>query len=151
MQHAYYAERLIRAFGLTPDAAAPIIASLPADSDVRDYCGLLYDRLCDVTGEELPWGVLTGVRPIRFIRNNRDDISHYRVSPEKLALADEIIAAQKSLLPAPKRHFHLYVGIPFCPSRCRYCSFVSHSVEKAARLIPRYLELLFEELSVLGD
>ena len=50
-----------------------------------------------------------------------------------------------------KDSFSLYVSIPFCPSRCTYCSFVSHSVEQAAKLIPAYIDKLIEELAEIGQ
>jgi oxygen-independent coproporphyrinogen-3 oxidase len=110
----------------------------------------MYDGLARLTGRELPWGLFTGVHPIRYIRENREQIGDFRISPEKLALADEIIAAQSAVLESVRDFPHLYTGIPFCPSRCKYCSFVSESVEKSYKLIPEYVDLLVRELQELA-
>jgi oxygen-independent coproporphyrinogen-3 oxidase len=131
--HSYYNERLFRAFG--------------AEYQKTDESSFeLYDRLSQHTGKFLPWGSFTGVHPIRYIRENRAGIEDFRISPEKLALADEIIAVQGITGESPA---HLYVGIPFCPSRCKYCSYVSESVGKSLKLIPQYMDLLITELQTL--
>lgn len=112
----------------------------------------------EATGREAPWGAMTGIRPVKIpVRLMNEGFSpaqaekilrdEYFVSPEKAALAVETagmsIRAQKSL---GKGDISLYVGIPFCPTRCSYCSFVSSSVEKSLRLIEPYLEALFIEI-----
>lgn len=112
----------------------------------------------EATGREAPWGAMTGIRPVKIpVRLMNEGFSpaqaekilrdEYFVSPEKAALAVETagmsIRAQKSL---GKGDISLYVGIPFCPTRCSYCSFVSSSVEKSLRLIEPYLEALFMEI-----
>ncbi|MCL1904293.1 MAG: coproporphyrinogen dehydrogenase HemZ [Oscillospiraceae bacterium] len=157
--YRYAAERIIRAFGIdVSNACFPIHEAvykdikLPKDGESKkEYCIRLYDRLSSITGIKLPWGSFTGVRPIKYIRDNRDIISDYRIAQDRLALADEIIAVQDKVLPVDKKRFSLYAGIPFCPSRCRYCSFVSESVIKSWRLIPRYTELIIKELKILAE
>ena len=122
-----------------------------------------YDAGVQALGREPPWGALTGVRPVKIptkvlLRGGsvqeadrllRDT---YRVSPlrRRLALdcARESVAAQVSLLP---RQVSLYVGIPFCPSRCIYCSFVSAAVGQALPLLPAFVEALKEELHAVGQ
>jgi oxygen-independent coproporphyrinogen-3 oxidase len=100
-------------------------------------------------GKPLPWGDFTGVHPIRFIRENKDRIHEYKISKDKLKLADEIIEVQSKLMQI-QTPTHLYVGIPFCPSRCKYCSFVSEAVENVrfSKLIPQYMDLLIKELEM---
>lgn len=74
------------------------------------------------------------------------------ISPEKLSLVyDTAIVQQPLLEKTPKRGISLYLSIPFCPTRCSYCSFVSHSIEQAHKLIPGYLEKLCEELVIWGQ
>ena len=163
--YRYAAERIVRGFGLIPDSPdfsenrelAEIVAKSAACSTKLDSCVTLYDGLCEVTGRTLPWGIFTGVHPIRFIRENREVITHFRISPQKLTLADKIIAVQDSVL-FPKsgncresRKFHLYIGIPFCSSRCKYCSFVSETVGKSLKLIPQYFDFLLRELEIVGQ
>ncbi|MCL2035809.1 MAG: coproporphyrinogen dehydrogenase HemZ [Oscillospiraceae bacterium] len=145
----YHVERIIRAFGFEP-YDVPVFV-FDENADKLTVCTSVYDRMAEVTGKTLPWGIFTGVRPIRFIRENRGQIEDFRISPARLALADEIIDFQRAVLPAAKNAVLLYVGIPFCPGRCAYCSFVSESVKKSYRLIPEYVDLLIRELQSRGE
>ena len=105
------------------------------------------------------WGALTGVRPGKvlspLIAEERDEdkalrrfINEYDVSPARAQLCmtttRETLRAASSLSP---KDTCLYVGIPFCPTRCAYCSFVSQSVEKSMKLIPPFLEALEKEIA----
>ena len=125
-------------------------------------CSLLYDVLQTLTGYTPPWGMLTGIRPVRKVIQAldagmtpeeacRDLQSRYRISDEKMRLALETALVQQPILPHSKREIGLYVSIPFCPTRCSYCSFVSHSMETAYKLIPAYIEKLCEEIRVYGE
>ena len=74
------------------------------------------------------------------------------VSGEKFSLAVETAAVERELLSrSTPDSFSLYVSVPFCPTRCAYCSFVSHSVEQAAKLIPDYVDRLCGELAATGE
>ena len=124
---------------------------------------MLFTLLRRATGYMPPWGLLTGVRPAKLMLRLRRDGSapeaerYFRdtlwVSPEKTALAVAVAQAEEPILAltAP-RSFSLYVSIPFCPSRCSYCSFVSHTIERpsAQRLIPAYIDKLCEEIGYTG-
>ncbi len=123
---------------------------------------LLYEILCGYFDTTLPWGVLTGVRPIKLLRKFIDDIgedkavSHFKnefkVSQQKLDLAVVTQKAEREILELSKeKSFSLYISIPFCPSRCNYCSFVSQSIEKAKHLIDDYVKLLCEEIRITAD
>ena len=105
------------------------------------------------------WGALTGVRPGKVLssliaeEHNEDKalrrfIREYDVSPDRAQLCmtttRETLRAAASLSP---KDICLYVGIPFCPTRCAYCSFVSQSVEKSMKLIPPFLEALEKEIA----
>lgn len=118
---------------------------------------LLYKILCEYTGITQPWGVLTGVRPVKLLRRIIEDegqinaekkfTDEFFVSHEKLELAKETEHNEKRILDlSQKNSFSLYVGIPFCPSRCSYCSFVMASIERAKKLMEPYVELLCEEI-----
>ena len=122
---------------------------------------LLYRLFSQVTGYRPKWGVLTGVRPVKNIRRRLDGgmgeaglrrlfCGEYRVSEQKFDLALQTARVQERALaplpPAGPRDVSLYISIPFCPSRCLYCSFVSHSVEKTHKLVEPYLELLLQEI-----
>lgn len=123
---------------------------------------LLYTALSKATGRSLPWGVLTGVRPIKLFsvlseQDGEETAERYfrsvlLVSDEKIALAKQVAANQRAIIDrSSKRSFSLYVSIPFCPTRCNYCSFVSQSIEKAKKLIDDYLPLLLSELRYTAD
>lgn len=122
----------------------------------------LYEAFVELTGITSPWGILTGIRPVKLMKNiaaKHDEkyaIDYFKekflVSEEKTSLCYEIMKNEDKILSLSKPNsFSLYVAVPFCPTRCSYCSFVSHSIEKTRRLIPRYLELLSEEIKCAGD
>ncbi|MGN0687017.1 MAG: coproporphyrinogen dehydrogenase HemZ [Oscillospiraceae bacterium] len=121
----------------------------PEKEQERVLCVLLYEVLQQYTGKSMPWGILTGVRPVKVLSKHTDEYARDKllVSEEKLALARRIDAVQKPLIDSiPKNSFSLYVSIPFCPTRCSYCSFVSHSVDKAVARMDEYVDRLCEEL-----
>ena len=100
--------------------------------------------LCEFTGINQPWGLLTGVRPIKLFRNVSNEqgfekakeifANDYYVSPEKLDLAVMTEENERKIIELSKPDsFSLYVGVPFCPSRCSYCSFVMSSIERAKK------------------
>ena len=105
------------------------------------------------------WGALTGVRPGKLLEKLlaegmpeqealRRFTEEFDVSPERAALClDAGRETMKAAASLSGRDVCLYVGIPFCPTRCAYCSFVSQSVEKSMRLIPPFLEALEKEIA----
>lgn len=129
----------------------------------RIFGRLLYGLLSPLTGIIPQWGILTGVRPVKLFAARLgegeapESVAHYferelLVSPEKCSLALETALTQAPFLhPENKKDVALYIAIPFCPTRCRYCSFVSHSIQGAAKLVEPYLDILGEELRELGD
>ena len=115
-----------------------------------------------LTGAQPPWGMLTGVRPDKpataaLLAGKTPEAARelleqvYYVRPERAALAVETaqaaVAAARRLEP---RDLDVYVGIPFCPTRCAYCSFVSQSVEKSFALVDPYVDALVEEIAAGG-
>ena len=121
-----------------------------------------YDAGTAALGKEPPWGALTGVRPVKIpakamlagatpAQAEKVLRDTYRVSPgrRKLAMdcAQASLAAQRSL---GEHEVSLYVGIPFCPTRCAYCSFVSADVGRALKLIDPFLDALSEEIRATG-
>ena len=112
-----------------------------------------------ISTETPPWGALTGVRPGKLAAkllesgktiDETDAILRdtYYVSDERRRLCIESavsgIAADKAL---DKRDISIYIGIPFCPTRCAYCSFVSNSVEKSFHLVEPYVDALCDEIT----
>ena len=117
----------------------------------------------ELTGIDPPWGALTGIRPgklaERFMRETgrgeaeaaRWLTEEYYVSPRRAALCARAAAEAETVRESlAEGDISLYIGIPFCPTRCAYCSFVSHSVEKSLKLIAPYLEALHKEIAALG-
>lgn len=133
------------------------VKKLTDDDNELVSAQLLYKLLCDFTGLTQPWGILTGVRPVKLLRRLAEESSEEQavkkfekdlfVSNEKIALSRETEHNERNILELSKpESFSLYVGIPFCPSRCSYCSFVMASIERAEKLIEPYTKLLCEEI-----
>lgn len=133
------------------------VKKLTDDDNELVSAQLLYKLLCDFTGLTQPWGILTGVRPVKLLRRLAEKSSEeqavkkfeedFFVSNEKIALSRETEHNERKILELSKpESFSLYVGIPFCPSRCSYCSFVMASIERAEKLIEPYTKLLCEEI-----
>lgn len=119
---------------------------------------LLYKLLSEITGLFPKWGTLTGIRPVKLALSMMDNglsaeelrrkFKEKRlVSDEKLDLLLSTAEHERAIRALSKpESVSMYISIPFCPSRCSYCSFTSHAIEKAAKLIPQYVDLLCEEL-----
>lgn len=133
------------------------VKKLTDDDNELVSAQLLYKLLCDFTGLTQPWGILTGVRPVKLLRRLAEESNEeqavkkfendFFVSNEKIALSRETEHNERKILELSKSEsFSLYVGIPFCPSRCSYCSFVMASIERAEKLIEPYTKLLCEEI-----
>lgn len=138
------------------------VKKLTDDDNELVSAQLLYKLLCDFTGLTQPWGILTGVRPVKLLRRLAEESSEeqavkkfekdFFVSNEKIALSRETEHNERKILELSKpESFSLYVGIPFCPSRCSYCSFVMASIERAEKLIEPYTKLLCEEIKRTAD
>ncbi len=116
----------------------------------------------EVTGVTPSWGALTGIRPAKLVRSMMEEgmtaaqadrvlRETYCVSPARRRLALESAAAGlKAKNELRPEEISLYIGIPFCPTRCAYCSFVSASVEKSFKLMEPYLEALTAEIDAAG-
>ncbi len=120
------------------------------------YC---FEKL---TGYRPNWGILTGVRPAKlFLRYCNEYGLEYAanffknkflVSEQKLDLCKKAVKGEESIISlSGESSFSLYLSIPFCPTRCSYCSFVSHSIERAQDIIPQYVELLCRELEITAQ
>ena len=135
-----------------------------ADGKFKDgFKRFLYRSLSKVTGKELPWGNLTGIRPTKLAYGMLDEgktteeivdflkESHY-VSVEKSLLSIDIARREKELL----SHLHyeggysLYVGIPFCPTTCLYCSFTSYAIAAYRQVVEEYVDCLIKEMDYVS-
>lgn len=124
----------------------------------------LYSIFSKLTGKELPWGTLTGIRPIKIpvslIEQGYDDeyiLTHFKeeylVNDNKAGLGLSVAKNEHELLKGLdyKNGYSLYIGIPFCPTTCLYCSFTSYPISMWKDKVDMYLETLFKELSYLSE
>lgn len=123
----------------------------------------LYKILREYTGKELPWGNLTGIRPTKIAMGmlwedkSDEQIGLYMqeehfVSPQKAGLAIEIARREKELLSLlhTKNGYSLYIGIPFCPTTCLYCSFTSFPFCAYEDMADLYIECLCREMEYVA-
>ncbi len=139
-------------------------------SDRHDECERLFaymmaELLSPITGIKPGWGILTGVRPVKLFHRRLDRgmspeetakefKERFLVSDRKIDLALRTAALEGPILKETNwNEYSLYISIPFCPSRCHYCSFVSQSIssKRALDLIPQYVVLLCEEIARCGE
>ena len=124
----------------------------------------VYEWLREVTGEELSWGIMTGVRPTKPMMNlleeelSDDEVikwmqENYRVTDEKAHLGLQVAKKEKELLEQLdyKDGYSLYVGIPFCPSICSYCSFSSYPLAQWEKRVDEYLDAVCKELTFIAE
>lgn len=122
---------------------------------------LLYSVLSELMGYEPPWGILFGVRPAKLMHRLCGDmgldhardyfLNSFLAKKDKTALTLEVMKHENEVIALSKENsFSLYVSIPFCPTRCSYCSFVSHSIERTQKLMTPYVDLLCTELEEIG-
>ncbi len=125
---------------------------------------LIYVTLAEHTGKHLPWGTLTGIRPTKIpmtmLENGASDKEiltymqeTYFAGEEKSALALEIAKREKTLLDTLHYEdgYSLYIGIPFCPTTCLYCSFTSYPIVSWKKRIGEYLEALEKEIDFVAE
>lgn len=125
---------------------------------------LLYQGLCKYTGKKPAWGILTGVRPTKLamerilLGESKDSAADflentYLCSRKKAELAAGIAEKECRILHdiSYKESYSLYIGIPFCPTTCNYCSFASYSLEKFSGLVGEYLSCLYREIDAAAE
>ena len=129
----------------------------------HELCRLIYHILKNALKITPAWGIMTGIRPVKkvtelieqgknFSEIEKILIDKFELSPEKFKLAYDTAINQLPIIRKINRKaVSLYISIPFCPSRCSYCSFVSHSIESAKKLIPDYIECLCRELEIISN
>ncbi len=114
----------------------------------------LYKAISRLTGIELPWGSLTGIRPTKLAYQQLEKTGEFeeffvdtmKVSSEKTTLVKEIINAQKGIYKKGD-NTDFFVFIPFCPSRCKYCSFISADIKSARKRVDEYIDTLIYEIN----
>ncbi len=137
--------------------------SLPKSVRKNKIDKALYKRLSAITGQTLSWGILTGVRPTKIAMEKLEEgmtgtefvpwfMEDCLVSKEKAELSWEIVNREKRILDPLdyENGYSLYVGIPFCPSICDYCSFSSGAIGDWADAVDPYVDALIKELTFIG-
>lgn len=125
---------------------------------------LIYKALSEVTEKQLPWGTLTGIRPTKIATamleqgRTEDEIrafmrEKYLVSPEKQELSIEIARREEKLLTSLHgvKGYSVYIGIPFCPTTCLYCSFTSYPIAAWRDRVGKYLDALDKEIDFVAE
>lgn len=113
----------------------------------------LYTKLVDACGFELPWGTLTGIRPTKLAMQGLDFKKVFYCSDEKTKLCFEIAEREKKILEKTDEEngWSLYVGIPFCPTRCLYCSFTAYPISLWEDKKASYISALCKEIEAVAE
>lgn len=121
--------------------------------------------LTEYTGVEQPWGTLTGVRPLKLVHNRRQQgipaheilkelEQDYLIAPEKAELMSAIVDKQLEVIPdlyELDREVSIYIGIPFCPTKCAYCTFPAYAIQGKQGSVDQFLTGLHIELEAIGN
>ena len=149
-------------------SSATEIISLDEPVFIATHAAIAVGRAMFAAGREMldhipPWGILTGIRPAKIaaglLRETRGILKtkkilrdEYFLNPQKAALAVSVASTEmKMLKKIPKDTCSLYVSIPFCPSRCAYCSFVSYTTPRLLSMIDDYLSALCDEIDEIFE
>ena len=123
---------------------------------VKRYAKLsLYKALARFTGKDMPWGALTGIRPTKLAYQQMEKTGEFReffidvmkVSEDKTLLTESVINSQKGIYQKDDENTDFFVFIPFCPSRCKYCSFISADIKSAKAKVDQYVDTLIDEIN----
>lgn len=157
---------------LTLGAGRPLTAEIAgdfenfADPEFRRLVRFITYRLfAAALGQKFPWGILTGIRPTKIVHRFLDQglsqekmmqtlVTNYCLDVTKAELLLEIALRQRDFLPLPgtkKSKVGIYVGIPFCPTRCSYCTFPAFAITRYANLVEDYMHLLLQEITAAGQ
>ena len=157
---------LVRQDGRSAERHAPLPAPVEQGGETPEFslASLTYDLLRDWTGIRPPWGKMTGVRPVRLIHDKRAAgwteaeidrffLDRFDCSQQKYQMAKAIADLQEPILKVGNEPgtYSLYIGIPFCPSICLYCSFGSHVLSRWAHMVDPYLDALIKELTFISE
>ena len=118
----------------------------------------LYEILSEKYGEKMPWGALTGIRPTKLAYTEIEENGEFRtlfermrVREENIALVEKILQTQKGIYEKRDGNTDLFVSLPFCPTKCAYCSFITAPIDKTRAFLPAYLDCLEKELVSAGE
>ena len=153
----------IRELAQAFDVPVEFAARLAAEFDIAEEgtrfdikCELkrqLYKALSEHTGKELPWGTLTGIRPTKLAMQGIDFKKVFYCSDEKTRLCFETAEREKRVLARTdsKNGWSLYIGIPFCPTRCLYCSFTAYPIGLWKDRKKEYIDALCKEIEAAAE
>ena len=160
----------LRAAGMSYTADIPVCGDMEPEDEYEIRKTLknevkrhIYLALSGYTGNEPPWGILTGIRPAKIVHEmldkgyEREKIlrrlnEYYRIASSKANLLYDVARNETSILEKNRPDdISVYIGIPFCTTRCLYCSFVSNSMDRSAHLVDRYLEALKYEIRLVNE
>lgn len=113
----------------------------------------LYAILSELYKEDMPWGALTGIRPTKMAYTEKEAgrpfrplFEKMRVKEENIALVEEVLRAQEGIYEKKDGNTDFFVSIPFCPTKCSYCSFITAPIDKTRGFLPDYLDCLEREI-----
>ncbi|MBR6776868.1 MAG: coproporphyrinogen dehydrogenase HemZ, partial [Clostridia bacterium] len=171
--NGYYGKAVLRAGEYSAEGefcTDGYIFSVPVHDELNAQCAIgkaMVQAGEKLFGFSLPWGYITGLRPVKraryYLDRGYDDetvkslfIKDHNVSPEKTELSIRTAHNEIRMLEGVGgKTAGLYISIPFCPTRCQYCSFVSYSTPRLLKMLPDYVELLIKDIkdtaSVLGE
>ncbi len=114
----------------------------------------LYEILSEKYGEKMPWGALTGIRPTKLAytaieegKNVQELFRQMHVQEENIRLVERILQTQQGIYQKKNGNTDFFVSLPFCPSKCAYCSFITAPIEKTKKYLPEYLNCLEKEIA----
>lgn len=114
----------------------------------------VYEALRAETGKSMPWGALTGIRPTKLAYAEREAgrpfeplFEKFGVCKENISLVSAVLKSQEGIYSKEEGAADLYIGIPFCPSKCNYCSFITADFSRTEQYLDGYLNALEREIS----
>lgn len=117
----------------------------------REVKNKFYNYISNYIGITLPYGSLTGVRPTNVYRQLGDDAiekltNDFGVNRDRANLISAVVENQKDIYLRDSSNICIYINIPACPSRCKYCSFSSNSIANVSHLMPRYVDIVCKQI-----
>lgn len=123
----------------------------------------IYKSLIEISDKSVPWGILTGIRPLKVVHNlidyrlKEDKIFNllnkdYKIDKDKVKTMLDIAKIQrKYIYPVNRDRYSLYIGIPFCPTRCSYCSFPAFGLARDYKIVEKYIDTLLYEIEATSN
>lgn len=118
----------------------------------------LYRILSALYDEKMPWGALTGIRPTKLAYGELEEGRDFKplfekmeVGQENIRLVEQILQEQEGIYEKKDGNTDLFLSVPFCPTKCEYCSFITAPIDKTKRFLPAYLDCLDRELADCAD